>query len=108
MFGLEILEVLIGLVVVYWVLSVVASAITEIVNNILNQRGTHLRIGIMKMLQAEGNEQNPGVAAFFSHPLIKALQPPGTDTKRFPSYIPADTFARVYIQLRDRSTSQHR
>lgn len=108
MFGSEILEVVVGLILVYFVLSVMASALTEMVAAFFGLRANELAKGVKMLLQDDAD----AVQKFFDHPVIKALRPPTAKapklpgTKRFfgngglPSYIPADTFARVYLSLR--------
>jgi molecular chaperone GrpE (heat shock protein) len=94
MFGSAILEVIIGLALIYLLLSMMCSALNEWLAGILQLRSTTLRDGIMKLL----NDPNGEALAkhFFAHPLIRGL---ATSAGGFPSYISARTFARVLIDL---------
>ena len=95
MFGSEILDVFIGLFLVYWVFSIMASSVTEILAGMLKQRGAKLKDGIKLLFQGSDDAVN----AFFDHPVIKALRPvDGRD--KYPSYISKTTFARVYLSMR--------
>jgi hypothetical protein len=100
-FGSDAIEVFIGLTVIYFVFSVMASAFTEAVSSLLALRSNDLKHGITMLLQGD----QASVNAFFEHPVIKALRPPGSTRfrvgKQLPSYIPADLFARVYKSMYD-------
>lgn len=101
-FGSTILEVAIGLVFVYLLLSLLCSAINEYIEAKLNNRAKDLQRGIKLLLNenaaktkgsaADGNTtQSGGLATMlYEHPLVKALY---RDANRLPSYIPSRTFA---------------
>jgi hypothetical protein len=83
LFGSTMLEVAIGLVFVYLLLSLLCSAFNELINAALKLRAKDLEKGIRRLLST------PELAAgFFEHPLIKPLY-----ENRKPSYIPARTFS---------------
>ena len=85
MFGSTIIDVAIGLIFVYFLLSMVASHINEIVASILQWRARDLEAGIRSMLA------DPELAdKVWNHPLIRGL---AGQEGRSPSYIPANTFA---------------
>ncbi len=71
MFGSSILEVAIGLVFVYLLLSLICSAVNEIIEAKLKNRATDLERGICELF----NEKKGGilVTKFYNHPLIKGL-----------------------------------
>lgn len=127
MFGSEILDIIIGLVFVYLLLSLVCSAISEYIASITNKRGKVLVQGIESLLKDSGVTD-----AFYAHPLVATLMgdkalldryigrekylvghwPPGfrwiyrlfswfrdKDLRhyRIPSYIPARTFALALV-----------
>ena len=117
MFGLEILDIIIGLTFIYLLLSLVATAINEYIASILNQRGKELAKGIARLLDdIDGNDAVEraleGVSAsarktggklvteFYSHRLIRPL---ATSTKggklHLPSYIPARSFALALLDI---------
>jgi Na+-transporting methylmalonyl-CoA/oxaloacetate decarboxylase gamma subunit len=99
MFGLEILDVVIGLMFVYLLLSLLATAINEYISAVLNRRGKELARGIGRLLDdleapqalehafkgvraraAKDSPAGPAAAAprsvterFYDHPLIRPL-----------------------------------
>jgi cell division septation protein DedD len=80
-FGSTLLEVAIGVVFVYLLVSILCSALNELIEAWLKYRARYLEEGIRKLLS------DPGLAeSFFEHPLIKPLG-------ERPSYIPARTFS---------------
>jgi hypothetical protein len=99
LFGSSSLEVLIGVVLLFLVLAVIASAVTEIVGQVLGLRSRTLADGIQAMLFDKAARD-----AFYEHPLIKSLSHKGQLDKllrRFPrpSYIPSDVFARALLDV---------
>ena len=85
--GSTLLEVAIGVVFVYLLLSVLCSALAELFESFLKYRSRDLKKGIGKLLN---NKEL--VDEFFSHPLIKPLG-------EAPSYIPARTFSLALWNL---------
>ena len=71
MFGSEILEIAIGLIFIYMLLSLFASTINEIIAKIFSLRGRNLRKAIKFMFDEEGTQFQ--VQKFFDDPLIKKL-----------------------------------
>ena len=98
MFGSSILDVAIGMVLVYLILSLVVTSLNEMVASFLKLRAENLADGIRELL-GDGKGQ-PGVkvdaSAFFKHPIIDSLSK-GPDGK--PSYIPSRTFALAVLDL---------
>ena len=99
LFGSSSLEVLIGVVLLFLVLAVIASAVTEIVGQVLGLRSQTLADGIQAMLFDKAARDR-----FYEHPLIKSLSHKGQLDKllrRFPrpSYIPSDVFARALLDV---------
>lgn len=113
MFGIPMLDVLIGLVFVYLLLALVCTSINEMIAGWRDSREKHLRTGICNLL---GEHDGPDrrrtpvpfhdpltgadtgttmVKAFYAHPMIRALHEDGTR----PSYIPATTFSQVILDL---------
>jgi hypothetical protein len=104
MFGSEILDVAIGVALVFLMMSFLATAIREALEGIVKARAVYLERGIRQLLDdAEGT----GLArAFYEHPLIFSLFPGGYDPedrrmfgRSLPSYIPARNFADTLIDL---------
>jgi len=99
LFGSSSLEVLIGVVLLFLVLAVIASAVTEIVAQVLALRSRTLHDAISSMLFDEATRDE-----FYKHPLIKSLSQQGRVDKVFgrearPSYIPSDVFARAVLDV---------
>ena len=95
MFGSAIIDIAIGLVFVYLVLSLVVTAAQEVLETIIKLRGAHLAKGIEKLLgEARAKE-------FFAATAVAALSPDrwlGAGTRK-PSYIPSRTFAMVVLDM---------
>lgn len=119
MFGSTILDVAIGLIFIYLILSMICSTANELVASIAKSRSKMLARGITKLLQGMGPPAataaapTPGAAkpapaavttapaqpkmtaALYDHPLIKSLAREGCR----PSYIPARNFALALIDI---------
>jgi hypothetical protein len=94
--GNAALDVLIGLFFLYFLLSIVCSAVNEAVASYLNLRAIDLERGVQNLLGKERTER------FFEHWRVKMLwKPPGIFLKkvRKPSYIPAHVFATTLIDI---------
>jgi len=88
-FGSTVLEVAIGLVFVYLLLSLIVTAASELIASYMNWRADNLRKGLQRLL-------DPTLAQeLYNHPLIKNL----AKSKRGPSYIPSETFALALIDV---------
>jgi hypothetical protein len=111
MFGSSIIEVAIGLVFVYLLMSLVCSAINEIIESFLKNRATDLERGIRELFNQSGGADLVG--DFYKHPLISGLFR-GVYTREkskkvgfldylwstnLPSYIPARNFAYAVLDL---------
>src|SRR5215212_1625019 len=96
MFGLEILDVVLGLAFVYLLLSLVCSAINEYVAALLNLRGRALIQGIEQLLE---DTKDPDLKLdVLNHRLIRSMYNRSVfGREREPSYIPARTFAMALI-----------
>lgn len=123
MFGLEILDVVIGLMFVYLLLSLLATAINEYISALMNLRGKELARGLGRLLDDVDEKEAlkkafDGVGAsvtsradeltkqLYNHPLIRPLATRrGLLFRRFskeprlPSYIPARTFAQALLDV---------
>jgi hypothetical protein len=84
MFGSQILDVVIGMIFVFLLLSLICSALNEIIEAKLKNRAKNLELGIRTIL---GNDKL--AAEFWDHGLINGLFKNGEK----PSYIPSRTFA---------------
>lgn len=92
MFGSVILDVAIGLALVYILLSIIASAVQEwLASYIFKFRSKDLKAGIERLLS------DPVlVTKFFSHPLIKSLL---KGDQHLPSYIPSAAFSTTLLDI---------
>lgn len=91
MLGSVVLEVMIGLALVYLLLSLVCSTIQEAFAAWLNWRGKMLRDAIARLL-ADSAELTK---ALYEHSLVDALGKTGRD----PSYIPNRTFTEALVGI---------
>lgn len=121
MFGSEMLDVVIGIIFVFLTLSLVCSAVNEIIEAWLNKRADYLERGIKELLT---DESGSGYASeIYKHPLIAGLFrgeytneikgwrkriPPrllgilhelGFKKTYLPSYIPAQNFALALLDI---------
>jgi hypothetical protein len=90
-FGSAVLDTIIGLTLVYFLLSTITSHLSEILSGVMNWRATQLEKGIRTLLG--GGAAGDGALAdrVLSNALIQGLR--GTDNRKLPSYIPSSTFA---------------
>ena len=100
MFGSEILDVAIGLIMMFLLLSLVVSSIKEAFETVLNHRAKDLERGLREMF---GDVARNGlVPTFYNHPLISSLfagDYKRGKTRNLPSYIPSRMFALTVIDL---------
>lgn len=91
-----ILEVAIGLVFSWLVLSLATMQVQEWISTFLSWRAQFLQRAILNML---GDEML--VERFYNHPLIRSISPPGKKfgEVRRPSYIPAQRFAVAMLDI---------
>jgi hypothetical protein len=89
MFGSSILDVAVGLVFVYLLLSLLVTAGSELIASCLNWRAHTLRQAIRRFLDPSLAEK------LYDHPLIKKL----SRRSRGPSYIPSATFALALVDV---------
>ena len=111
MFATSIIEVAIGLVFVYLLMSLICSAVNEMIESFLKNRAKDLERGISELFNGVAGDGL--VAEFYNHPLIKGLfrGEYGQGTQRparaldqlkstnLPSYIPARNFAYAIIDI---------
>lgn len=107
MFGSSILDVALGLVFLYLLLSLLCTALNEMIEGGLNKRAKNLEQGLIALFSVPhpaGGATPSGVALvklLYEHPLINGLfageYKPGS--RRLPSYIPARNFALAVMDL---------
>jgi hypothetical protein len=102
MLGWEILDVALGLVFIYLLLSLIASAVREAAEMVIKARAVHLERGIREMLQDPTGAE--WACKIYTHPYVSSLFKDTYNRKRtrwvgwnLPTYIPAalvDTVVR--------------
>ena len=94
MFGSQILEIAIGLIFVYWLMSLMCYALNEAVAGILSWRAKDLEKYIRNLLNdPDGTEL---AKKFYDHGLIQSLR---KKSGKKPSYISPQTFAMVLTDI---------
>lgn len=88
-----LLDVSIGLILVYLLMSLMCSLLQELIANVMSSRGKHLKANIKAMLN---DPLMSGLAKrLYASPRIKALSLPG----KLPSYIPSAAFAKALADI---------
>jgi len=93
MFGLHVLDIALGLIFVYLLLSIICTTVNEMIAGWLRLRAKNLAEGIENLLRDEKIKDLK--AEFYSHPLIKSLSKEG----EHPSYIPPRTFTLAFLDI---------
>ncbi|UNK63442.1 MULTISPECIES: hypothetical protein [Buttiauxella] len=96
MFGLETLDVLIGLMTVYFMFGIACTAIVEAISAWASIRSQNLETALKELFSGDLAPGQPFITKFFEHPLIQSLSK-GENGR--PSYIPPDLVARVVEAL---------
>lgn len=100
MFGSSTLEIAIGIMFVYLLLSLICSAINEMIASITNMRGENLFEGIKNLLN---DPTFTGLAQkLYNHGLIDGISQASKDPKkanRRPSYMASKTFALSLLDI---------
>ena len=118
MFGSRILEVAIGIIFVFLLVSMICSAIREGIESWRKSRAAFLEHGIRELLH---DRHAVGIArSLYTHPLIyglyaseyrprSAARPPGALSRggNLPSYIPSRNFALALLDIAARGTGTH-
>jgi hypothetical protein len=91
--GNAALDVLIGLIFLFFLLSIVCSSANEAIAVVLGLRAKNLEQGIRSLLDGKENAD-----IFYGHPRIQAFVKPARFLRpRLPSYIPAHAFALTVL-----------
>jgi len=88
--GSEVLEVAVGLALIYLLLAVFCTTANEWIAALLNTRANMLRQGIVQLLRGDAFADQ-----FYNHPLIRALM----KDDEHPAYLPARAFARAVMDI---------
>ncbi len=107
MFDSSIIDVAIGLVFVFLLLSLVASAVKEGLEALFKRRATDLEKGIKELLGTDEIGMK-FVGSLYNHGLINSLFAGTYNTPKvqLPSYIPSKNFALALMDLRNQSQIQ--
>jgi hypothetical protein len=110
MFGSGTLEVMIGIIFIFLLVSIICSALREVIEAWLKTRSAYLERGIRELLQDK--DGNGLCKSLYEHPLIFSLfsgaYTPGKPSKdapllangkQLPSYIPAKNFAVALMDI---------
>src|SRR5512143_4156253 len=90
----EIFEVVIGLVFVWLVLSTATMQVGEWIANAFRWRAADLQSAIRRMLNDDSLAR-----LFYGHPLIRSLSEERQNPDSRPSYIPANKFSTVLLNI---------
>jgi hypothetical protein len=103
MFNSNVLDVAIGLVFLFLLLSLICSAANELLEALLKNRARNLERGISELI-GDSDNRAKFLKALYAHGLINGLYRgnyvPGS--KDLPSYIPAENFALAILSVRDK------
>jgi hypothetical protein len=110
MFNSSVIDVAIGLVFVFLLLSLICSAANEILESFLKKRASNLEKGIKELI---GQGNSDFIEKFYNHGLINSLYRGKYQSAPWwkfwrkadlPSYIPARNFALALLDLRHTTT----
>ncbi len=100
MFGSAIIDIAIGVVFVFLLVSVIASTVNEIILSFLNMRGKELLTGLQTLL--DDTDASGLVNKLYNHGQIFGLFQGAFDPKKpgnLPSYIPAQNFVMAFLDV---------
>ena len=101
MLDFSALDVAVGLFFLWFVLSLICSALNEIISSTLRWRAKTLGVGIENLLSgtyAPTKEGTDLAQEVYDHPLIQSLVKPSQGKKReWPSYVPSRTFMTALL-----------
>ena len=95
MFGSTVLEVGIGMILVYLMVSLVCTAANEALASFFGWRSKNLKEGIRNLLDGPDPQSREWVQKLYDHPLVRSLR----RGSQGPSYIPSRTFALALTDL---------
>lgn len=96
MFGLETLDILIGMMTVYFMFGIACTAIVEAISAWTRIRSQNLDVALNEFLSGDLSQNQQFITQFFEHPLIQSLS---KGNQGRPSYIPPDIVAQVVEAL---------
>ena len=96
MFGIETLDVIIGIITVYLIFALACTAIVEAISSWRDVRSKNLVASLKEFLHGNVTEGNSFVDAFFAHPIVQSLSK-GINGR--PSYITSEIVGQVVVSL---------
>src|SRR4051794_22186455 len=99
---LDMLDVAVGVVFLYLIMSLIASAAAELIEGLLQYRARDLERGVRELVRDPKLVQE-----IYDHPLVNALLKGKYDANhkgRLPSYIPPNTFVLALLDAFERLT----
>jgi hypothetical protein len=112
MFGMETLDVAIGLALVFFLFSLVTSAVREAIEGVLKERSVHLERGVRELLDDKNGVRF--AKYLYEHPLVSSLYHGKYVQKdrrwrggALPTYIPSRNFAVAVLDLVMRGPVPH-
>ena len=90
----DVLEVIIGLVFIYFLVSVLCSGVNEVLAQYVGRRGEFLREGMINLVRDRWI-----YLRVINHPLVSSLYRDVPGKPRTPSYIPATNFANALLDI---------
>src|SRR5882724_6697988 len=100
MFGSSILEIAIGVIFVYLVLSLICTAVNEAIATLINKRGKNLFEGVKNLLN---DPTFTGLAQqVYNHGLVDGISKEAVNpnkANRRPSYLPSKTFSLALLDI---------
>ncbi|MDJ0568399.1 MAG: hypothetical protein QNJ53_05075 [Pleurocapsa sp. MO_192.B19] len=95
-----VLNIVIGLILIYIIWSLVLSEIQELIATLLEWRAKNLKDGIAQLF-GESSSDDPLVSKFYNNPLIQTLNHKGTNSSKSkgPSYISASSFYSAFMDI---------
>jgi hypothetical protein len=100
MLGSEVIDVGIGMALLFLFMSLIATALREIIENFMKTRSTDLERGLTELL-SQGDKASTLVNDFYKHPVIFALYKGNYEKggKNLPSYIPRQSFSLALLDV---------
>jgi hypothetical protein len=100
MFGSEMLDIAIGMIFIYLLVSLICSSINELIERQLKNRGADLEKGLRELL--DDKDGTKLVKQIYDHGMINGLfkgEYDPDDKSNLPSYIPARNFALAIMSI---------
>lgn len=96
MFGMESLDVMIGIITVYLIYALACTAIVEAYSAVRDVRSKNLEVALKEFLHGQMVDGSQFVAAFFAHPIVQTLS---VGEHGRPSYITPEIVGQVVASL---------